>query len=170
MKIALEIKHEKKMGQESNEGAKIKLRTTILQAKKTATGIKIPDELVEQLAAGKKPPVKITINGYTYRSSIASMGGVFMVGISAEVRENAGVKGGDEVDVEIELDTEKREVTLLPEFEKALNNNEQAKKFFEGLSFSNKQRYVLPIAQAKTEETKQRRIEKAISDLAEGKK
>lgn len=158
------------MAKELGKGGKIKLRTTILQAKKTATGIKIPNEIVEQLGAGKKPPVKITFNGYMYRSSIASMGGVFMVGVSAVVRENARVKGGDEVDIEIELDTEQREVTLPPEFENALNGNEQAKKFFEGLSFSNKQRFVLPIAQAKTEETKQRRIVKAISDLAEGKK
>ena len=149
---------------------KIKFRTTILQSKKTATGLKIADEIVEQLGAGKKPAVKVTINGYTYRSSIASMGGVFMLGVSADVREKAGVKGGDEVDVELELDTEKREVELLPEFKKALDENEQAKKFFEGLSFSGKQRYVLPIAQAKTEETKQRRIEKAIADLSEGKK
>jgi hypothetical protein len=153
-----------------NQTAKIKFRTTILQAMKTATGIEIPKEIVEQLGAGKKPPVKVTINGYTYRSSIASMRGVFMVGVSAVVRENAKVKGGDEVDIEIELDIEQREVSLPAAFEKALNGNEKAKVFFEGLSFSNKQRYVLPINDAKTEETRQRRIDKAVSNLSDGKK
>ncbi|MDQ6815494.1 MAG: YdeI/OmpD-associated family protein [Bacteroidota bacterium] len=158
------------MAKESEAVPRIKFRTTILQAKKTATGIKVPDELVEKLGAGKKPPVKVTINGYTYRSSIASMGGVFMVGVSAIVREKSGVKGGDEVEIEIELDTEQREVTLLPEFATALNENAKAKTFFESLSYSSKQRYALPIGEAKTEETKQRRIEKAIADLAAGKK
>lgn len=158
------------MAKQLQQPPKIKFHTTILQSKKTATGIKISEEIVEQLGAGKKPPVKVTINGYTYRSSIAFMGGVFMLGVSAAVRENAGVKGGDEVEVELELDTQPREVTLLPAFKKALENNENAKKFFEGLSFSNQQRYVLPIEQAKTEETRQRRIEKALSDLSEGKK
>lgn len=85
----------------ADQAGKIKFRKAILQAKKTATGIEIPTKIVEQLATGKKPPIKITINGFTYRSSIASMGGVFMVGVSAAVRESAKAKGGDEVDIEI---------------------------------------------------------------------
>src|ERR1700712_4040624 len=123
------------MAQETPETEKIQFHTTLLQAKKTATGIKIPEEIVEQLGAGKKPPVKVTINGYTYRSSIAFMGGVFMLGVSAVVRENAKVKGGDEITVELELDMQPREVTLIPEFKKALDKNVNAKKFFESLSY-----------------------------------
>lgn len=153
-----------------SKAGKIKLRTTLLQSKKTATGIQIPEEIIDTLKAGRKPPVLVTINGYTYRSSIAFMGGVYMLGVSSVVRENAGVKGGDEIDVEIELDDQPREVTLLPAFAEALDKNADAKNFFEGLSFSNKQRYVLPIEQAKTEDTRQRRIDKAIVDLAQGKK
>ena len=149
---------------------KIKLRTTLLQSKKTATGMKIPEEVIEQLGAGRKPQVKVTINGYTYRSSIAFMGGVFMLGVSAAVREGAGIQGGDTVEVELELDTQPREVILPPDFKKALDKNIKAKKFFEQLSFSGKQRYVYPLGQAKTEETRQRRMEKAISDLEEGRK
>ncbi len=149
---------------------KIKFKTTLLESGKTATGIKVSEEIVEQLGAGRKPPVKVTINGYTYRSSIAFMGGVFMLGVSAVVRENAKVKGGDGVTVELELDTQPREVILISEFKKALDKNSAAKKFFETLSYSNKLRYALPIEQAKTEETRQRRIEKAITDLSEGKK
>ena len=158
------------MAKETAKPKKIKFRTTLLQAKKTATGIQVPDEVVEQLGAGRKPPVKATINGYSYRSSIAFMGGVFMLSVSAVVRENAGIQGGDEIEVELELDTQPREVAVPPELQKALDKNASAKKFFESLSYSNKQRYVLPIEQAKTEETKQRRIEKAVSDLSAGKK
>ena len=93
-----------------------------------------------------------------------------MLGVSAVVRENAGIQGGEEIDVELEIDTQPREVAVPPALQKALDKNASAKKFFEALSYSNKQRYVLPIEQAKTEETKQRRIEKAVSDLSAGKK
>ncbi len=88
----------------------MKFHTTILQGDKTATGIRIPDEVVEALGSGKRPLVKVTINGFTYRSSIATVSGASMVGVSAENRAGAGVAGGDEVDVEIELDTEPREM------------------------------------------------------------
>ena len=93
-----------------------------------------------------------------------------MLGVSAAVREGAGIQGGDTVEVELELDTQPREVILPPDFKKALDKNIKAKKFFEQLSFSGKQRYVYPLGQAKTEETRQRRMEKAISDLEEGRK
>jgi len=147
----------------------MRFRTTILQADKNATGIQIPAEVVESLGAGKRPPVRVTINGYTYRNTVAVMGGVFMVGVSAEHRKGAGVAGGDEVDVEIELDTEPRVVTVPPDFQAALDNDSAAKRFFEGLSYSNKSRHVLAIEGAKTVETRQRRIDKAISDLRAGK-
>ncbi len=152
------------------ETSKITFTTTLLTAKKTATGIEVPAEVVEQLAAGKKPAVKVAINGHTYRSSIASMGGVYMIGVSSEVREKAGVSGGDSLTVELELDTEVREVELPEDFKAALGQNPQAKAFYESLSYSNKRRYVEPIGLAKTEETRARRIEKAVADLAEYKK
>ncbi|CAN5534332.1 hypothetical protein BH10CHL1_BH10CHL1_35750 [soil metagenome] len=146
----------------------MKFHTTILQADKNATGIQIPPEVVESLGAGKRPPVRVTINGYTYRNTVAVMGGVFMVGVSAEHRKGAGVGGGDEVEVEIELDTEPRVITVPPDFQAALDNDIEAKRSFEGLSYSNKSRYVLSIEGAKTVETRQRRIVKAISDLHTG--
>ena len=148
---------------------KIKFSTTLLQAKKTATGIEVPAEIVEQLGAGKKPPVKITINSYTYRSSIAVMGGVYMIGVSAAVREQTGIAGGDKIEVMLELDTEERLVTVHPEFQKALDKDAAAKKAFEGMSFSKKQGFALPICETKNDETRQRRIEKAIIQLKEGK-
>src|SRR5881296_607847 len=97
-----------------------RFHTTILQAGKTATGIRIPPEVIEGLGSGKRPAVRVTINGHTYRSTVAVMGGDFMVGVSAEVREWTGVAGGDEVDVDIELDTAPREVTVPPDLVKAL--------------------------------------------------
>lgn len=147
----------------------MKFRTTLLQADKNATGIQIPDEVVASLGAGKRPPVRVTINGYTYRNTVAVMGGVFMVGVSAEHRKGANVAGGDEVDVDIELDTEPRVVTVPPDFQAALDNDVEAQRFFEGLSYSNKSRHVLSIEDAKTAETRQRRIDKAISQLRAGK-
>ncbi|MEO8744073.1 MAG: DUF1905 domain-containing protein [Candidatus Dormiibacterota bacterium] len=86
-----------------------KVRGKLLQAGKTATGIEIPAKVVAALGGSKRPPVRATINGYTYRSSIAPMGGTFMLGVSEEVRKNAGVARGDVVEVTLELDTEVRE-------------------------------------------------------------
>jgi hypothetical protein len=125
----------------------------------------VPPEIVEALGEGKRPPVRVTINGHTYRSSVAVMGGEFMVGVSAEQRANAGAAGGDEVDVDIELDTEPREVTVPPDFAEALESAPDAKRAFEGLSYSNRLRHVLSIEQAKTAETRQRRIVKAVAEL-----
>jgi hypothetical protein len=147
----------------------MQFRTTILQSDKTATGIRVPDEIIAALGTSKRPPVRVTINGYTYRSTVAVMGGVFMVGVSAEVRKGASVAGGDEVDVDIELDSEPREVTVPPDFAEALDRDADARRFFDGLSYSNRRRYVLSIEDAKTAETRQRRIEKAIGMLREGR-
>ena len=147
----------------------MRFHTTIEQGGKTATGIHVPDDVVSGLGAGKRPKVRVTIEGYTYRSSVASMGGRFMVGVSAEVRERAGVAGGDEVDVDIELDTEPREVTVPPDLAQALGRDAKAKRFFEGLSYSQQQRHVLSIEGAKTPETRQRRIDKAVVTLREGR-
>lgn len=94
----------------------------MLQAGKTATGIKILTEIIENLRVGKKPPVKVTINGFIYRS-IAVMGGAFMVGLSAENRTGAKVNGGDKIEVTIELDTEERVLEFPADFQKVLNKN-----------------------------------------------
>jgi hypothetical protein len=147
----------------------MKFHTTLLQSGKTAVGIQVPNEVVEALGAGKRPPVRVTINGYTYRNTIAVMGGVFMVGVSAENREKAHVAGGDEVDVDIELDSQPRELTLPPDFSEALDRLPDAKRFFDTLSFSRQQALVLPINQAKTPETRQRRIDKALMALRQGR-
>ena len=86
----------------------MRFRTTILQGGKTATGIEVPDDVMAALGSGKRPKVTVTVNGYSYRSSVASVGGKSMVGLSAEHRAGAGVAGGDEVEVVLELDTAPR--------------------------------------------------------------
>lgn len=148
----------------------MKFRTTIELHGKTATGMQVPPEIVEALGSGKRPAVSVTLNGYTYRSTIAPMGGVYMLPVSAEVREAADVKAGDEVDAEVELDTTPREVDVPPDFQAALDAVPEAKSAFERLSYSNKRQHTLSIEGAKSAETRQRRIEKAISTLRESKK
>jgi hypothetical protein len=147
----------------------MRFRTTILQGDKTATGIRIPAEVVESLGKGKRPPIRVTLNGYTYRSTVAVMGGEFMVGVSADVRQAAGVKGGDELDVDIEFDDQPREVAVPADFAKALKGDAKAKAFFEASSPSRKGWHVQSIEGAKTDETRQRRIAKSIGMLREGK-
>lgn len=147
----------------------MKFRTTILQGDKTATGILVPTDVVEALGKGKRPPVRVTVNGYTYRSTVAVMGGRFMVGVSADVRKNAGVAGGDEVEIDMELDNEPREVVVPADLAAALAADADAKRTFEALSYSNKRRHVYAVEDAKTAETRQRRIDKSVSQLREGK-
>jgi uncharacterized protein DUF1905/bacteriocin resistance YdeI/OmpD-like protein len=146
----------------------MKFSAIIEQGDKTATGIEVPAEVVASLGPSKHPKVRVTIKGYTYRSSVASMGGRFMLGVSAKVREGAGVAGGDKVTVDMELDTEPREVVVPPDLAAALKRNADAKRVFDGLSYSKKQRFVLPIDDAKTAETRQRRVDKAIDALRGG--
>jgi Bacteriocin-protection, YdeI or OmpD-Associated/Domain of unknown function (DUF1905) len=147
----------------------MRFHTTILQAGKTATGIRIPDEIVEGLGAGKRPPVRVTINGYTYRSTVAVMGGDYMVGVNADNRAGAGVAGGDQVDVDIELDTAPREVVVPADFAAALDAEPDARRTFDKMSNSNKGWHTGQIEGAKTDETRQRRIARSIDALREGR-
>lgn len=147
----------------------MRFHTKILQSGPTATGIEVPAEVVEGLGAGKRPAVKVTINGFTYRSTVAVMGGAYMIGVSAENRAGAGVKGGDEVDVDLELDTEPREVSVPDELAAALAAEPEAQETFDRLSYSNKSWHVLQVTGARTEETRQRRIAKSIEALKAGR-
>jgi len=143
----------------------MRFKARVLLAGKTATGVEVPAKVVEGLGSTKRPLVKVTINKYTYRSAIAPMGGTFMLGISDEVRKNAGVSAGDSIEVDVELDTEKREVEVPPELKKALAKDAAARKFFESLSYSRKVALVNPIANGKTTETRERNLAKAMKEL-----
>lgn len=147
----------------------MRFRTTILQTGKTAAGIRVPEEVVEGLAAGRRPAVTVTINGFTYRSTVAVMGGAYMVGVSAENRAGAGVEGGDEVDVDMELDVAPRVVAVPADFAAALDAEPRARATFDGLSNSNKSWHTLQVSGAKSDETRQRRIAKSIEILREGR-
>src|SRR5437016_2390433 len=131
----------------------MRFRTRILQSGRTATGIRIPDGVVESLGAGRRPPIRVTIGGYTYRSTVAVMGDAYMVGVNADHRQAAGVKGGDEVDVEIELDTAPRTVDIPHDLAAALDAEPAARKTFDALSNSNQSWHVLQALGAKTDET-----------------
>jgi Bacteriocin-protection, YdeI or OmpD-Associated/Domain of unknown function (DUF1905) len=144
-------------------------RTTILASGGTAAGIEVPPEAVESLGAGKRPPVVVTINGYSYRNTVAVMGGAYMIGVSNEHRAASGLKAGDEVDVVLVLDTAPRTVDLPADFATALDAEPAARATFDKLSPSNKGYHVSLIEGAKSEETRQRRIEKSIAALREGR-
>lgn len=147
----------------------MRFQAKILQSGKTAAGIEVPAKVVAALGSSKRPPVRATINGFTYRSSVASMGGKFMLGVPPEFREGAGVAAGDTVDIDLELDTEPREVAVPADLAQALARNAKAKKFFDGLSYSNKRRLVIPIEDTKSAETRERRIAKTVEMLSEGR-
>ncbi len=147
----------------------MRFRTTIELGGKTATGFRVPPDVVEALGSGKRPPVRVTLGGHTYRSTVAAYGGDFMLPLSAENREAAGLAAGDEVEVELELDTAPREVVVPSDFAAALDRDPDARRSFDALSYSNRRRFVLSIDDAKTPETRQRRIDKAVVTLREGR-
>jgi len=146
----------------------MKFRATVELSGKSATGIEVPAEIIERLGKGKRPPVTVTIAGYTYRTTVGAMGGRFMVPLSAENRAAASVAAGDEVALEITLDTEPREVTVPSDFAAALSNDAAARAAFDKMSNSHKQRWILSITSAKAPETRKRRITKAIEGIRAG--
>ena len=146
----------------------MKFKSVIQLDGKTATGIPVPEEIVEKLGAGKRPKVLVKIGHYSYQSSIASMDGIYKLPISAAHREGAGVAAGDEVEVDIELDTSPRTVDVPEDLQELLDKNPKAKAAYEALSYSKKRLIVEPIDQAKTPETRQRRIDKAVESLLSG--
>lgn len=147
----------------------MRFTTTIVQSGKTTTGIEVPEEIVDALGAGKRPKVTVTVNGYSYRSSIAPMAGTYMISLSSEHRAASGLAGGDAVDVELEVDTAPREVTVPDDFSAALDAAPTARQTFDGLSYSNKSWHVLQIEGAKSDETRSRRIARSIEALAAGR-
>jgi len=145
------------------------IRILIQGTGESAAGVHLPDDVVERLGKGKKPPVKATINGYTWRSTVAVMGGEYWLGVSKENRRGAGVEAGQEVDLTLELDTEERVLEVPEDFSAALDAEPEARRFFDSLSYSNRRRFTWSIEDAKTPETRQRRIEKSVAQLREGR-
>jgi hypothetical protein len=148
----------------------MRFRTTIELGGKTATGMPVPPEIVEAFGSGKKPPVRVTVGGHTYRSTVGSRGGVYLLPLSAENRTAAGVAAGDEVDVDVELDDQPRELAVPEDLVAALAGDDAARAEFERLSYSHRQRHVLAIEGAKAPETRARRVAKAVEMLREGRR
>jgi len=146
----------------------MRFESTVELGGKTATGIPVPDEVIEALGSGRRPPVSITVNGYTYRTTAVRMGGRFLVPLSAEHREGAGVAAGDQIGVDIEADTAPREVTLPPDLDAAMDD--VARAAYDGLSFTYRKEWVRWVEDAKKPETRATRIEKTVTGLRAGKK
>jgi hypothetical protein len=140
------------------DGMKVTFSTVIRGEGKTATGIPVPVEIVDSLGGGKKPLVKASINGYTFRNSVMLYNGEYMLPLSAENRESAGVRGGDQVEVSLELDTEPRVVEIPTDLQMALTKKSGAFEFFESLSYSKRKEFVRQVMDAKTQETRDKRI------------
>jgi hypothetical protein len=142
---------------------------TTVTATGNNTGIVVPPEVIDQLEAGRRPPVLVDLNGHEYRSTVAVMGGQHMIGISAAIRAATGLSGGDPIRVTLTVADAPRQVDVPADFAAALAANEGTGAFFERLSNSVQRYHVDTINAAKTEETRQRRIAKAIGLFAEGK-
>ncbi|ASD20807.1 MULTISPECIES: YdeI/OmpD-associated family protein [Cryobacterium] len=140
-------------------------RTVIEQSGATATGIPVPEEVVAALGPGKRHAITVTLNGHSYRSSVAPYRGAYMIALSAENRIKAGVAGGDEVDVTIELDDQPRTVDEPDVLRAALAADTAARTAFDALSYSNQRKHVLALESAKTDATRQRRLDAVLAEL-----
>jgi hypothetical protein len=140
--------------------------TTLLKDDKVnATGISVPAEAIAALGGKKKPPVVVTINGFTYRSTVAAYGDVYLIPLSQERRAAAGVEAGDTIDVTLELDTEPRTVEVPDDLAAALAAKPGARAAFDKLAYSARKEHVRQVEEAKAQETRERRIAKIVAGL-----
>ena len=145
----------------------VKFTTTVLKDETVnATGLQVPDEVVAALGKGRNPKVIVNLNGYIYHGMVQTSSGRYMLSLSAEKREAAGLEAGDEVEVTLELDTEPRTVEVPEDLRTALSEKSGALKTFEALSYSKRKEYVRQVEEAKTQETRTRRISKLVEQVA----
>jgi hypothetical protein len=142
---------------------------TTVAASGNNTGIVVPEEIIGQLAAGRRPAVLVDVNGYQYRNTVGVMGGKHMISISAAIRQATGLKGGDPIRVTLTVADTPPEVKVPADFAAALVADEQAGAFFRTLSNSMQRYHVGNINAAKSAETRERRIGKAIALFRDGK-
>jgi hypothetical protein len=148
----------------------MRFRATVELGGKTATGIEVPEDVVAALGSGNRPPVTVSLGGHTYRTTVARMGGRFLVPLSAENRTAAGVAAGDQVDVDIEADTGPREVTVPGDLAAALAQDGTARATFDALSYTHRKEWVRWIEEAKRAETRDSRLAKTVESLHAGKR
>ena len=147
----------------------MKFRATVELGGKTATGIEVPEDVVAAVGSSRRPPVTVTIGGHSYRTTVARMGGRFLVPLSAENRTAAGVAVGDLVDVDIEPDIAPREVDVPADLAEALARDDAARATFDGLSFTHRKEWVRWVGEAKKAETRATRLAKTVESLRAGK-
>ena len=148
------------------------MRTTFetrIAADGNNTGIEVPEEIVEGLGRGKRPPVVVTVNGHEYRSTVAVMGGRYLIGVSAAVRAATGLKGGDPISVNLKVADTPREVEVPSDFAAAMDEQAPAREFFDQLSNSMQRYHVDNLNAAKSPDTRQRRIDKSVALFLAGK-
>jgi hypothetical protein len=143
----------------------VRFRATLETNGRTATGIEVPSAVVDALGAGKRPPVRVTLHEHTYRTTVARMGGRFLVPVSAEVRKAAGVTAGDELDVGIELDDAPRTVDVPTDLAAALASEPEAAQAWERLAYTHRKEWVRSVEDAKKPETRARRVAAAVDAL-----
>jgi len=131
-----------------------------------ATGITIPFDVEKTYGTRARVPVRGTINGFPYRSSIVPMGGKYIMVVNKEIRANANARGGDPVSVTMERDDEPRIITPPADLARALRANTRAQAAWDKLSYTHQKEYARAVEDAKRPETRVRRIEKAIAELA----
>lgn len=142
--------------------------TTVVLGGKTATGLQVPDTVVQALGSGKRPPVVVTVGGHTYRTTVAPMGGAFWIPLAAEHRAAAGVAAGETVRVTVELDTAPREVALPEDLAAAMDDAAHAT--FAALAPSHRKEWVRWVEEAKRPETRAARVARTAEALHDGKK
>lgn len=145
-------------------------RTTVELGGKTATGFEVPADVVEALGQGRRPAVRVTLGGHTYRSTIAVMGGRFLIPLSAENRTAAGLSAGDDVEVVLEPDTAEREVIVPDDLATALAEDTPAREFFDRLAYTHRKEWVRWIEDAKKPETRAGRVQATLDGLRGGKR
>jgi hypothetical protein len=126
--------------------------------------------VVAALGSGNRPPVTVTVGGHSYRTTVARMGGRFLVPLSAENRAAAGVAAGDQVEVDIEPDSGPREVAVPADLAEALARDDTARANFDGLSFTHRKEWVRWIEEAKKPETRTTRLARTVESLHAGKR
>jgi hypothetical protein len=134
------------------------------------TLVRIPADVQQDLGVSARIAVRGTINGYGFRSSIFPDGDVRIMMVNRAMQQGAGAVSGDTVRVVIEPDSLPRTVTVPADLARAFTRSPAARENFDGLSYSHRKAYVEWIEEAKRVETRQRRIEKAIDMLTEGRK
>ena len=139
--------------------------TMVREARENVTGFKIPADIIAQLGSGKRPPVRVTVAGYTYLSTFAVYGDEFLLPLSVENRTAAGVSSGQEVELTLELDLAPRMVEVPDDLAVALQEQEGALPAYEALSPSKRKELVRQVNDAKTPETRARRISGIVANV-----